>query len=88
MADADPVRCPKCRSLNWRDIPNTADRVRTRFSCDRCSYTITIGACRSCGARQRQSIQGIDRDLKGPRRPVYRLRCGGCGRKIGFVIGR
>jgi hypothetical protein len=88
MPDVDLLRCPKCHSDNWRDIPDSGVQVRTKFACDRCGYLITIGACKKCRAKDWRLMQGIDKDLKGPRRPVYRLQCAGCGRKIGVIIGR
>ena len=81
---ADLVRCPKCHANVWRDLPNTKEQVRTRFSCARCGYTILIGDCSKCRSRNWLLASGISE--KGGHRPVYRLRCGTCGRTIGIII--
>lgn len=84
--DTSLAKCPKCQCQNWQDIPNATDQVRSSFSCSRCGYTVKLGACAGCKAKSWVLVSGIEPG--GPRRPVYRLKCGSCGRNVGFVIDR
>ncbi len=84
MDNVDFVRCPKCRSLYWNDIPDLEKSEDTKWKCFRCSYGIAIGACVKCKNKNWKMTKGID--PKGGHRPVYRLQCLSCNRVIGFLI--
>jgi len=85
-ADPDLVRCPKCQSLYWSDIPGLDVREETQFRCYRCGYHIKVGACKTCRTRNWLMTKGIEE--KGGHRPYYRLKCKTCQRTIGFLIGK
>jgi hypothetical protein len=85
MAQVDFVRCPKCQSLHWTDIPNITQRENTRYQCFRCGYRISLGACSACKTKDWLMTKGIEE--KGGHRPYYRLKCRSCARVIGLLIG-
>ncbi|HCM28071.1 MAG: hypothetical protein A2Z99_20865 [Treponema sp. GWB1_62_6] len=83
--DTTFVTCPKCRSKNWNDIPNTKDLNTTSFKCNRCGYVIVLGACSKCKAEKAwELLVGIQE--KGAQRPMYRFRCKNCRRVIGILL--
>ncbi len=83
--ESEFVRCPKCHSKNWEDIPNTEDSDKTRFRCNRCQYPIRMGICSKCGIKNWQLIKGIEK--KGGHKPYYRFKCRSCDRTVGFLLG-
>ena len=84
--EIDFLTCPKCRSKNWADIPNTEDKNRSRYRCVRCGHCIVLGSCSKCKTEKAWAqIVGIEE--KGAHRPMYRYRCSGCGRVVGILLG-
>jgi hypothetical protein len=84
VADIKFVRCPKCQSQYWFDIPNPDKPERTHWRCFRCSYQIVLGACAGCMKKEWKMTRGID--PKGGHRPFYRFECQGCKRVLGFLV--
>lgn len=83
--DIDFVTCPSCRSRNWNDIPKIEDIDKTAFTCNRCDHKIKLAKCGACGARGSWTLLvGIQE--KGAHRPMYRFKCGSCGRVIGLLL--
>jgi hypothetical protein len=84
IADVTLVKCPKCQSQYWNDIPDLAKIENTKWRCARCGFTIVIGACAKCKAKKWKMTKGID--PLGGQRPFYRILCLACRRVIGFLI--
>jgi hypothetical protein len=84
MEEINFVRCPKCQSLYWFDIPNLVVAENMKWRCFRCSYQMSFGACSKCKTRNWQMTRGID--PKGGHRPMYRFQCRTCGRVVGIMV--
>ena len=84
--EVDFVKCPKCLSRNWSDIPDTNNINKTKFKCIRCNYIITLGSCSKCKTVNAWIlITGIND--KGGQKPFYRFQCKICKRIVGILLG-
>ena len=85
MDAVDFVRCPKCHSRNWQDIPAVKEGDPIRFGCSRCQHVIRLGACAECHAKQWVRLPDIPE--KRGRKPICRFQCAGCERVLGIIMG-
>ena len=84
METIDFVRCPKCQSQFWSDIPDSGQKGKYKWKCHRCNYLVVISKCAKCKSSDWKMVKGVD--PKGGHRPYFRYECQTCKRIIGILL--